>query len=64
LTEPVAPGGLKLYSSDESVVKVLNGQLYPVQAGNATVKAVFANAVDDRGRLRRRLRRREPRSFP
>jgi glycerophosphoryl diester phosphodiesterase len=44
LAEPVDPGQLKLYSSDDTVIKIMNNQAYPVQAGNATIKAVYANA--------------------
>ncbi|MFS0836502.1 glycerophosphodiester phosphodiesterase family protein [Paenibacillus sp. 1P03SA] len=44
LTEVPAPGAIRLYSSDESVIKIVNNQLYPVKAGKASVKAVYANA--------------------
>ena len=36
---------VKLYTSDESVIKVIDGQLYPLKEGKATVKAIYQNAV-------------------
>ncbi|WP_182914147.1 glycerophosphodiester phosphodiesterase family protein [Paenibacillus sp. 1011MAR3C5] len=44
ISEPVDPAKLKLYSSDESILKVVGGQLYPIREGTATVTAVYANA--------------------
>ncbi|MGE6230441.1 glycerophosphodiester phosphodiesterase family protein [Paenibacillus chitinolyticus] len=44
VTETPAPGAIRLYSSDETIVKIVNNQLYPVKAGKVTVKAVYANA--------------------
>ncbi len=44
VTEAVYSDRLKLYSSDESTIKIVDGKLYPVKAGKATIQAVFANA--------------------
>ncbi|QJD84974.1 glycerophosphodiester phosphodiesterase family protein [Cohnella herbarum] len=35
---------IKLYSSDESVIKIINNKIVPVKEGTATVKAVYINA--------------------
>ncbi|GAA3399994.1 glycerophosphodiester phosphodiesterase family protein [Paenibacillus hodogayensis] len=48
LTETVASDRLKLYSTDESVLKVINNQVYPLRAGSATIKSVFGNAEASR----------------
>ncbi|TNJ65652.1 DUF1080 domain-containing protein, partial [Paenibacillus hemerocallicola] len=48
LTEQVAADRMKVYSTDESVVKIIDNQLYPIKAGSATIKAVFANAEASR----------------
>lgn len=34
---------VKLYSSDESIIKVNNNQLYPLKPGKANIKAVYGN---------------------
>lgn len=44
ITEAVPSGMLKLYSSDENVIKIVNNQFNPIKAGKATVKAVYADA--------------------
>ncbi|GMX66997.1 hypothetical protein Elgi_62700 [Paenibacillus elgii] len=44
VTEAVYSDRLKLYSSDESTIKIVDGKLYPVKAGKATIQTVFANA--------------------
>ncbi|MCR2804847.1 S-layer homology domain-containing protein [Paenibacillus soyae] len=43
VTENVTAGRLKLYSSDENVLKVVGGELFPVREGGAVVTAVYAN---------------------
>ncbi|WP_256761623.1 glycerophosphodiester phosphodiesterase family protein [Cohnella sp. WQ 127256] len=35
---------IKLYSSDESVIKIINNKIVPIKEGSATVKAVYINA--------------------
>ncbi|WP_164985298.1 glycerophosphodiester phosphodiesterase family protein [Ammoniphilus sp. CFH 90114] len=35
---------VKLYSSDESIVKVTNNQLYPLKQGQVTIKAIYDTA--------------------
>jgi glycerophosphoryl diester phosphodiesterase len=45
MKEAVPNEKVKLYSSDEAVIKVIEGQLYPLNGGTATVKAVYQNAV-------------------
>ena len=42
--ESVPTERVKLYSSDESVIKIIDGQLYPFKEGKATVKAIYQNA--------------------
>ncbi|OMF38097.1 hypothetical protein BK133_03740, partial [Paenibacillus sp. FSL H8-0548] len=44
ITEEVTSDRFKLYSSDESIIKVINNQLYPIKAGTAKLTAVYANA--------------------
>lgn len=44
LTEPVQAHGLKLYSSDESIVKIINNQPVPVKEGQATVTSIYYQA--------------------
>ncbi len=44
VTEAVYGDRMKLYSSDESIIKIMNNQLYPIKAGQATVKTIFYNA--------------------
>ncbi|WP_244884056.1 glycerophosphodiester phosphodiesterase family protein [Paenibacillus graminis] len=48
LTEPVQANGLKLYSSDESIVRIVNNQPVPVKEGQATVTAVYYQAEASR----------------
>lgn len=43
LTENVPAARMKLYASDENVLKVVGGELFPVQEGSAVVTAVYAN---------------------
>ncbi|MGO4547267.1 S-layer homology domain-containing protein [Paenibacillus sp. 2TAB23] len=45
VTEKITSDRFKLYSSDESVIKVINNQLYPIKPGKAKLTAVYANAV-------------------
>ncbi|WP_173224413.1 glycerophosphodiester phosphodiesterase family protein [Paenibacillus alba] len=44
LTETPPADRVKLYSSDESVIKINNNQIYPIKPGKATIKAVYGNA--------------------
>ncbi|MBU7314699.1 glycerophosphodiester phosphodiesterase family protein [Paenibacillus oleatilyticus] len=44
VTEAVYSDRLKLYSSDEGTIKIVDGKLYPIKAGKATIQTVFANA--------------------
>ncbi|MEW9698564.1 glycerophosphodiester phosphodiesterase family protein [Paenibacillus sp. SI8] len=44
ITEVPPANRVKLYSSDESIIKVSNNQLHPLKAGKASIKAVYANA--------------------
>ncbi|MEK3882772.1 glycerophosphodiester phosphodiesterase family protein [Paenibacillus sp. PL2-23] len=44
LTENVPASRMKLYSSDENILRIVNGQLYPVQAGSAVLTAIYGNA--------------------
>ncbi|WP_256865216.1 glycerophosphodiester phosphodiesterase family protein [Paenibacillus sp. 32352] len=44
ITEPVAADRVKLYSGDESIIKIINNQLVPLKPGKVTIKAVYANA--------------------
>ncbi|MDF2670970.1 MAG: hypothetical protein K0R67_3276, partial [Paenibacillus sp.] len=44
VTDAVYGERMKLYSSDESVIKIMNNQLYPIKAGQATVKTIYYNA--------------------
>ncbi|CAH0120162.1 hypothetical protein PAE9249_02675 [Paenibacillus sp. CECT 9249] len=48
LTEPADAGRIKLYSSDESVFKIVDGRIYPLKPGTATVTAVYSNASSSR----------------
>ncbi|WP_157685434.1 glycerophosphodiester phosphodiesterase family protein [Paenibacillus donghaensis] len=48
VTEPVSANGLKLYSSDESIVKIVNNQPVPLKEGQATVTAVYYQAEASR----------------
>jgi glycerophosphoryl diester phosphodiesterase len=45
IQEAVPNKKVKIYSSDESVIRVIGGQLYPLNVGTATVKAIYQNAV-------------------
>ncbi|MEC0208390.1 glycerophosphodiester phosphodiesterase family protein [Paenibacillus ehimensis] len=44
VTEAVYSDRLKLYSSDESTIRIVDGKLYPVKAGKATIHSIYANA--------------------
>lgn len=44
ITDPVPADRVKLYSSDESVLKIVDNRIYPVKEGTAKVKAVYYNA--------------------
>ncbi|MFE5323465.1 glycerophosphodiester phosphodiesterase family protein [Paenibacillus sp. NPDC056579] len=48
LTEPVGSDRIKWYSSDETVLKVVDNQLYPLKQGQATIKAVYLNATAEK----------------
>ena len=41
--EEVPAKEVKLYSNDESVIKVMDNKLYPIEEGKATVKAIYEN---------------------
>ncbi|MFX3632385.1 MAG: glycerophosphodiester phosphodiesterase family protein [Candidatus Pristimantibacillus sp.] len=43
ITEALDASRVKLYSSDESIVKISNNQLYPLKSGTANITAVYAN---------------------
>lgn len=43
VTEAVYADRLKLYSSDDSVVRIVNNRIYPVKQGEATIKTVYDN---------------------
>jgi len=45
ISESVDTGKLKLYSSDETVLRIVGGQLYPIREGAATITALYANAA-------------------
>ena len=45
IKESVPTENVKLYSSDESVIKIIDGQLYPLKEGRSTIMAVYQNAV-------------------
>ncbi|AWB43051.1 hypothetical protein DCC85_01585 [Paenibacillus sp. CAA11] len=47
-TEEVEPSLMKLYSSDESTIKVVDNQLYPIKEGSAVIKGVFRQAEAER----------------
>ncbi|NOU94656.1 DUF1080 domain-containing protein [Paenibacillus sp. LMG 31456] len=44
ITDVAAFDRVKFYSSDESIVKIINNKLYPLKQGKANVKAVYYNA--------------------
>ncbi|WP_230876085.1 MULTISPECIES: glycerophosphodiester phosphodiesterase family protein [Paenibacillus] len=44
ITEAVPSGMLKLYTSDESVIKIVNNQINPLKPGKAKVTAIYADA--------------------
>ncbi|MBD2871895.1 glycerophosphodiester phosphodiesterase family protein [Paenibacillus arenilitoris] len=44
IVESVPADQVKLYSSDESITKIVNNKLYPVKAGQAVIKAIYGNA--------------------
>jgi len=41
ITESVPPEQVTLYSSDETIMKVIDGALYPIREGTVTLTAVF-----------------------
>lgn len=43
IIDPVSAEKVKLYSSDESIVKIIDHKLYPVKSGQAIIKAVYSN---------------------
>ncbi|XEC96091.1 glycerophosphodiester phosphodiesterase family protein [Paenibacillus tarimensis] len=45
ITDPVSADRVKLYSSDESVIRIMNNSIVPLKAGQAQVKAVYYNAT-------------------
>ncbi|MCQ6557387.1 glycerophosphodiester phosphodiesterase family protein [Paenibacillus mendelii] len=45
INESVPANRVKLYSSDESVIRIVNNQIVPVREGEAQVKAVYGNAT-------------------
>ncbi|MCR8631346.1 glycerophosphodiester phosphodiesterase family protein [Paenibacillus radicis (ex Xue et al. 2023)] len=44
ITEAPPADRVKLYSMDESIIKISNNKLYPLKPGKVTIKAVYANA--------------------
>ncbi|MGQ5390373.1 glycerophosphodiester phosphodiesterase family protein [Paenibacillus sp. M.A.Huq-84] len=44
ITEAPPADRVKLYSMDESIIKISNNKLYPLKSGKVTIKAVYANA--------------------
>ncbi|MCA0756987.1 DUF1080 domain-containing protein [Paenibacillus sp. N4] len=48
ISEPVSADQVKLYSSDESIAKIVNNKLYPVKAGQAVITALYGNAEAQR----------------
>ncbi|ALS30162.1 glycerophosphoryl diester phosphodiesterase family protein [Paenibacillus sp. 32O-W] len=44
IVEPVAAERVRLYSSDESVIRIIDNRLYPLKEGQATVTAVYDRA--------------------
>ncbi|MGE7225469.1 glycerophosphodiester phosphodiesterase family protein [Paenibacillus sp. PDC88] len=44
ITESVPSSRFKYYSSDESIIRIVDNQIYPVKPGTAKIKAVFDNA--------------------
>lgn len=45
--EPVSAKNVKMYSSDESIMKIIDGKLYTVKVGDCTIKLVYYNAEKD-----------------
>ncbi|UVI33017.1 glycerophosphodiester phosphodiesterase family protein [Paenibacillus spongiae] len=45
INEAVAANRVKLYSSNENVIRIVNNQIIPVREGEAQVKAVYGNAA-------------------
>ncbi|HEY9061286.1 MAG TPA: S-layer homology domain-containing protein [Pseudobacteroides sp.] len=45
--EPISNEKVKLYSSDENVLKVVDGKLYPVSVGKSNIKIVYYNIEKD-----------------
>ncbi|OXM85721.1 glycerophosphodiester phosphodiesterase family protein [Paenibacillus rigui] len=48
ITDSVPADRVKLYSSDDSVIKIINNQIYPVKEGTAKIKAVYYNAETEK----------------
>ncbi|NOU96742.1 DUF1080 domain-containing protein, partial [Paenibacillus sp. LMG 31456] len=44
ITESPSVDRVKLYSMDESIIKISNNKIYPLKPGKVTIKAVYANA--------------------
>lgn len=42
--ESVSTGNVKMYSSDESIIKIINGKIYPLKAGKCKIRLVYFNA--------------------
>ncbi|MFD1175749.1 glycerophosphodiester phosphodiesterase family protein [Paenibacillus puldeungensis] len=43
ITEPLELNQIRFYSSDDSIIKVTDNQLFPLKEGKTTIKAVFDN---------------------
>lgn len=43
ISELLEPNQIRVYSSDDSIIKVTNNQLFPLKEGKATIKAIFDN---------------------
>ncbi|WP_435922131.1 S-layer homology domain-containing protein [Paenibacillus sp. DYY-L-2] len=44
VTDPIVPEQLRFFSSDESILKISDGKIYPLKEGSAVVTAIYANA--------------------
>lgn len=49
LTYAPAADRVKLYSTDETIIKIVDNKLYPLKPGKVNVKAVYANAEATQG---------------
>lgn len=45
--EPVSAQKVRIYSSDENVIKVTDGKLYPLKAGKCKIKIIYHNVEKD-----------------